>query len=516
MPASRTPVKPLGDGPLSMLEASPARQPKPNPRAWLGFALMGLLAVATSCGFGDSDQILILARADDSASRATADYYAEARGIPASRVLELPISSALGQDEIDRMQFEVEIAQPVEAYLTEHDPHGEITIIITTLGIPLRIGHCLANQSNYPLDCRTAAIDAALAGLGRISPSNTALVEAENPFFLDPRSFADYRRDEPDGALRFMVARLTGESMPREPGSDLPSDIRALIDRGLAMDDAAVPVWQIRSKRAVGQRTVATSALLDPIRERLTAHGHAVCDGCAEPPRAPSGVVLQSNANPREIDTLTYPGLVIGLGALDASTRLDRFISEWVARGAALFSTHLSDPSLAGVTRPVVQLDFLAAGDTAIEAHFKSVPHLGWMNVFVGDPLIRLKPRKGQVAKRGEERIADLDLDGIPDARDNCLLVANAEQRDTDQDRLGNRCDPDVNNDGQVLTSRGRIYPLDERGDLEAIALTAKNGPHDPNHDLNGDGRVDQEDLSLAQLWLFRAPGPSGYAGDKQ
>ena len=40
----------------------------------------------------------------------------------------------------------------------------------------------------------------------------------------------------------------------------------------------------------------------------------------------------------------------------------------------------------------------------------------------------------------------DTDGDGILDDTDNCLDVANADQRDTDGDGFGNRCDTDLNN----------------------------------------------------------------------
>ncbi len=42
---------------------------------------------------------------------------------------------------------------------------------------------------------------------------------------------------------------------------------------------------------------------------------------------------------------------------------------------------------------------------------------------------------------------ADADDDGVADSIDNCTLVSNPAQRDTDSDGFGNFCDADINGD---------------------------------------------------------------------
>ena len=66
------------------------------------------------------------------------------------------------------------------------------------------------------------------------------------------------------------------------------------------------------------------------------------------------------------------------------------------------------------------------------------------------------------------ERAPDLDGDGVPDARDNCPAVANADQSDVDHDTVGDACDdcPLVanmqgeDNDGDAVGDACDPHPL--------------------------------------------------------
>ncbi|MEM6641007.1 MAG: thrombospondin type 3 repeat-containing protein [Pseudomonadota bacterium] len=97
------------------------------------------------------------------------------------------------------------------------------------------------------------------------------------------------------------------------------------------------------------------------------------------------------------------------------------------------------------------------------------------------------------------DEIADSDGDGVADDADNCIEVANADQRDTDGDLYGNLCDADLNNDLTV-----NVLDL---GIFRTVFFS-----DNADADFNGDGVVNISDLGILRALFFRAPGPSGTA----
>ena len=91
----------------------------------------------------------------------------------------------------------------------------------------------------------------------------------------------------------------------------------------------------------------------------------------------------------------------------------------------------------------------------------------------------------------------DTDGDGLVDSLDNCTLVPNADQRDTDADNFGNICDPDFDNNNIV-----------DRLDNQTFRAALQTA--DPDADLNGDGIVNIGDYRILRSYVGSPPGPSG------
>jgi len=93
--------------------------------------------------------------------------------------------------------------------------------------------------------------------------------------------------------------------------------------------------------------------------------------------------------------------------------------------------------------------------------------------------------------------VGDADSDGVADSIDNCVNTSNASQLDTNVDGIGNHCDPDYDQDGNV-------------DDVDFEIFSGSYGTSDPDVDLTGDGIVGGSDFGVFTSFH---PGPPGAAG---
>jgi hypothetical protein len=98
----------------------------------------------------------------------------------------------------------------------------------------------------------------------------------------------------------------------------------------------------------------------------------------------------------------------------------------------------------------------------------------------------------------------DPDGDGVPNGQDNCSLVANPGQCDSDGDGFGNRCDGDLTGNG-ATNSQDAIVVRQQLG--KPSVAPVYNAA-----DLNCSGSVNAQDVTLFRQLLGKPPGPSGLA----
>jgi len=507
------------------------------------FFLAVLLALPCCPAFAEQtapppahSEVLIVVNGASPVSVAIGKEYREKRNVPAANVvtLQIPLADAtLGnavQETISsKAIFDSQLRVPLERFLQQHELVDSIEVIVLASGIPHRYApRDCALDGTFLRDCPRASVDAELAvlfsnfiGAGGIGAHG----ETVNPYFDSSVPFAAWRKGHPQAPLRYLVSRLAGFQTPLDPASGIPADVKSLIDCAQAPAVSGTVLIDEDPHSAPGRRA-GNDVLLRPIESLLRGRGvsvlHDQSDRFVASParllgyaswgsndshsgRAPfygqvDGKPLPGRFAPRSVavDLVSTNGRTFVTPVSDYGQSLS---ADLIHLGACGVAANAFEPLLIGLARAPILFRNYFQGTTAIESFYRSVPYLSWMNFYVGDPLMTSDAR----VDTGD----DLDGDGVPDARDNCLHVPNRDQRDTDGDGYGNRCDADFDNDGRVTAGWGPM-PYGVTPDLDALERAIATHHYDANLDLDGDRDVDADDGTIASLSLFLPPGPRG------
>jgi uncharacterized protein (TIGR03790 family) len=350
-----------------------------------------LLAAALALPGLDREQVVVIVNESSADSRAIAEYYVRARGIPARQVCRIRTTA---EEEIGRAEYDREIAAPVRQFLKQRGLNEQILCLVTTRGVPLKVRGGGGGRKTT-----AASVDSELTTL-YLDRAGELAGPLPNPYYQSRKPFT--RKDFP----MYLVTRLTGYTV---------ADAKALVDRSLLARNAGVVALDQRgSLMDSGDIWLGATARVLP-KERVRLEGtKAVLTGLKNVIGYASWGSNDGNRKERDPGLGWLPG---GLATQYVSTdgrtfrepppgwRLttwaDRghhwagspqsLTGDFIRQGATGASGHVYEPYLVHAPRPQILFRaYLLEGRTLAESFWASIPALSWMNIVVGDPLCRV------------------------------------------------------------------------------------------------------------------------------
>lgn len=342
------------------------------------------------------EQVLVVVNRRSLVSRQLGEYYLHKRGIPLANLCTIDTAP---DETIERSVYDREIEAPIGQFLRRNGLQEKILYIVLTSGVPLRI-----NGPGEEFRSEAASVDSELTLLysrlrGTILPLPGPL---RNPFFG--------HRDAPFRHPAFpiyLVTRLDGYTM---------ADMKALVDRGLRARNTGKFVIDLRHDNSTPGNGWLRAA------DFLLPPGRVVFNDSAEVLQNISGVIAYaswgSNDPDRKHRLLHLKWLPGGIATEFVSTDARTFrqppanwdlgnwtdkgswfagapqtlTADYIHEGATGASGQVFEPYLAFCPRPDFILPAYYAGRTLAESFYLGIPGLSWMNVVIGDPLVRLRP----------------------------------------------------------------------------------------------------------------------------
>jgi len=329
-------------------------------------------------------------------SRQIGQYYSVRRGLPPGNVCHI---RTVETEEVDRAQYDREIAGPIGTCLTRNRLTEQILYIVTTGGVPLKIPGSEGMTGDY------AAVDSELTLLysdlkqGKAHPTAGPVV---NPFF--GRREAKFTHPE---FPMYLVTRLEAYDL---------EGVKAIIDHSLHAANQGKFVIDLKSPEPQeGDSWLRQAANLLP-------KDSVILDDSEKVIYDQTGVIgyagWGSNDGNRHRRFLGFHWLPGAIATEFVSTNARTFqkppekwtISDWTKKelwfagapqtltadylleGATAATGHVYEPYLPLTPHPEYLLPAYYSGRNLAESYYLSIRGLSWQNIVIGDPLCSLGP----------------------------------------------------------------------------------------------------------------------------
>ncbi len=374
-------------------------------------------------------EILVIANTDYPASTRLARYYCEKRGVPPGNVVPVKLGPRL-RDSISRGDYDKWLAGPVRAVLTTRKDLQHIKCLVTTYGVPYKVGRCDPStgmdrelkqlRQSYEQEKNTIAqLEAAGAtgtmeykqrqmrlaqlqmDMDRILGRETdASVDSELSLVLCP-VYDLYRwqpnrlrSPEPQPFTTMMVCRLDGPNYGIAQG---------LIDKAVAAEQkplagaAYVDSRGLFGNDAYGyyDQSLRDLAILTRLRTPLAVQEEST-QALFPPDSCPQAALYCGWYSVRKyVDSFRFVDGAVGyhIASFEAVSLHDPNSTEWcpalLMHGITATLGPVTEPYLPAFPEPRAFFNELFEGRCLVEAYYRSNPFNSWQMLLLGDPLYR-------------------------------------------------------------------------------------------------------------------------------
>jgi uncharacterized protein (TIGR03790 family) len=337
--------------------------------------------------------VLIVVNDNSPLSREIGEYYARRRAIPASNICRIKTSTV---EEIQRPEYNAEIAAPLARCLKTGGLVESILYIVTTGGVPLKI----AGTDGLGGDASSVDSELTLLYADITRGPHPVAASLPNPFFGEKTA----KFTHPQFAM-YMVTRLAAYDF---------EGVKAIIDRSLkAVNRGKFVIDLAGGGTPQGEEWLKEAAALLPKDRLVFDDSSTVLMKQTDVIGYASWGSNDKNRHERFLGFQWLPGAIMtefvsSNGRTFKKPPDDWNISDWnspklwfdnspqtltadyLLEGATGASGHVYEPYLTMTPRPELLLPAYESGRNLAESYYMAIPRLSWQNIVVGDPLCSL------------------------------------------------------------------------------------------------------------------------------
>ncbi len=324
-----------------------------------------------------TERVLVVVNRRSEASQQVGRYYMQQRGIPASHLVQVDITT---DDEISEIAFRTGLVTPVRNAIDALPVR--IDFIVLTTGMPLRIG----GNRGYSVDAHLGGMKLSIPPM--VGLDTTWLQRYRNPYYGSREPFDSERYG------MYLVTRLD---------CGVVSDCLALVDRATAARAVrgpfyfdAMPFTRNMDGYGVMNRGLYTAAL------RLQLQGLDVALDTSSrfvAPYAPVMGYASWGSNDGRFDNEAYRAVRFVPGAIaetfvSTSARTFRPVTggqsrivDLIAQGVTGVKGYVSEPYTYALADPDILFDRYLRGFTLAESFYAASRMVLWKDIVIGDPL---------------------------------------------------------------------------------------------------------------------------------